>query len=92
MVELIDVPRERVIVKFIEKVARDGGWSRFFNFLSIAKMLLDLQDGNLASFAYRLLTYIALFILGYLLQRTIRGLFAARRAAILLKLRLRGKS
>jgi len=52
------------------------------NFMSIQKMLLDLQDGNLASFAYRLVTYIALFILGYLLHRTIRSWFAARRARI----------
>jgi hypothetical protein len=50
------------------------------NFLSIQRMLLDLQDGNLASFASRLVTYIALLVIGYLLHRTIRSLFAARRA------------
>jgi hypothetical protein len=48
------------------------------NFLSIQRMLLDLQDGNLASFASRLATYVVLLVLGYLLQRTIRGRFAAR--------------
>jgi len=43
------------------------------NFMSIQKMLLDLQDGNFASFAYRLASYVALFISGYLLQRVIRS-------------------
>jgi len=78
------------ILAVVAAIALFGFLGPVLNVLSIEKMLLDLQDGNLASFAYRLVTYIALFILGYLLQRTIRGLFAARRAAILLK--LRGKS
>jgi hypothetical protein len=78
------------IIAIVAAIALLGLLGPVLNFLSIEKMLLDLQDGNLASFAYRLVTYIALFILSYLLQRTIRGLFAARRAAILLK--LQGKS
>ena len=43
-----------------------------FNLLSIQKMLLDLQDGNLTGFAYRLACYAALFLLGYFLHRVIR--------------------
>jgi hypothetical protein len=49
-------------------------------------MLLDLQDGNLVSFASRLATYVALLVIGFLLQRTIRGLFVAQRARIVSKL------
>jgi hypothetical protein len=78
------------IIAVIAAVALLGLLGPVLNFLSIEKMLLDLQDSNFASFAYRLVTYFALFILGYLLHRTIRSLLAARRAAILLK--LRGKS
>lgn len=50
------------------------------NFMSIQKMLLDLQDGNLSGFAYRLACYVALLLLGYFLHRVIRtGLDAIRR-------------
>ena len=42
------------------------------NFMSIQKMLLDLQDGNFVGLSYRLASYVALFILGYLLHRVIR--------------------
>jgi hypothetical protein len=70
------------ILAVVAAIALFGFLGPVLNFLSIQRMLLDLQDGNLTSFAYRLVTYIALFILGYLLQRTIRSLFAARRARI----------
>lgn len=70
------------ILAVVAAIALFGFLGPVLNFMSIQKMLLDLQDGNLASFAYRLITYIALFVLGYLLHRTIRGLFAARRAKI----------
>lgn len=43
------------------------------NFMSIQKMLLDLQDGNFVGLSYRLASYVALFILGYLLHRVIRS-------------------
>jgi hypothetical protein len=43
-----------------------------FNFMSIQKMLLDLQDGNLSAFAYRLACYVALLVLGYFLHRVLR--------------------
>jgi hypothetical protein len=35
------------------------------NFMSIQKMMLDLQDGNYASFGSRLAAYVALFVIGY---------------------------
>ena len=51
------------------------------NFLSIQKMLLDLQDGNLVSLGYRLASYVALFLLAFFLHRIIRGkLDASKRA------------
>ena len=43
------------------------------NLFSIQKMLLALQDGNYADFAYRLGTYLALLIIGYLLHRVLRS-------------------
>lgn len=70
------------ILAVVAAIALFGFLGPVLNFMSIQKMLLDLQDGNLASFAYRLVTYFALFILGYLLHRTIRSLFADRRARI----------
>jgi hypothetical protein len=71
------------ILAVVAAIALFGFLGPVLNFLSIQRMLLDLQDGNLTSFAYRLVTYIALFIFGYLLHRTIRSLFAARRARII---------
>jgi hypothetical protein len=50
------------------------------NLLSIQKMLLDLQDGNLVSFGYRAASYAALFVLGYFLHRVLRDQWAAYRA------------
>ena len=71
------------VLAVVAAVALFGLLGPVLNFMSIQKMLLDLQDGNLASFAYRLATYIVLFILTYLLHRTIRSLVAARRARII---------
>ena len=77
------------ILAVVAAIALFGLLGPILNFMSIQRMLLDLQDGNLASFTYRLVTYIALFILGYLLHRTIRNLFAARRARIVSALQRR---
>jgi Na+-driven multidrug efflux pump len=43
------------------------------NLLSIQKMLLDLQDGNLTGFGSRFATYLTLFAIGYFLHRVIRS-------------------
>lgn len=53
-----------------------------FNFLSLQRMLLDLQDGEYASFGMRLLTYVVLFVLAVLIRRWLRDRMAARRARI----------
>jgi len=42
------------------------------SFLSIQEMLLDLQDGNYASFTSRLITYVALLVIAYFIHRVIR--------------------
>jgi hypothetical protein len=70
------------ILAVVAAIALFGFLGPVLNFLSIQRMLLDLQDGNLVSFASRLVTYVALLVIGYLLHRTIRSLFAARRATI----------
>jgi hypothetical protein len=74
------------IIAVVAAIALLGFLGPVLNFLSIQKMLLDLQDGNLMSFASRLATYVALLVIGFLLQRTIRGLFVAQRARIVSKL------
>ena len=51
------------------------------NFMSIQKMLLDLQDGNFVSLGYRVASYVALFFMGYLLHRVIRGKLDAMKRA-----------
>jgi hypothetical protein len=51
-----------------------------FHFLALQRMLLDLQDGEYASFGTRLLTYVALFVFALLLRRWWRGRMARRRA------------
>jgi len=51
------------------------------NFLSIQKMLLDLQDGNYTSLGYRVASYVALFVIGYFLHRVIRARLDAMRFA-----------
>jgi ABC-type multidrug transport system fused ATPase/permease subunit len=43
------------------------------NFLSLQRMLLDLQDGNYSSLVSRALSYLGLFAIGYLLHRVIRA-------------------
>jgi len=44
-------------------------------------MLLDLQDGNFVSLGYRVASYVALFFMGYLLHRVIRGKLDAMKRA-----------
>jgi len=56
-----------------------GLFGPVLNFMSIQKMLLDLQDGNFSGFGYRLLSYVALALLGYLLHRVIRSRLDARK-------------
>jgi len=51
-----------------------------FNFLSIQRMLLDLQDGEYTSFAMRLLTYVVLFVFAFLIRRWWRSRTAGMRA------------
>ena len=74
------------IIAVVGAIALLGVLGPVLNFLSIQRMLLDLEDGNFMSFTYRLATYVVLLVLGYLLHRTIRGLVAAQRARIFRKL------
>ena len=61
------------IVAAIAAMGLLGFLGTILNFMSIQKMLLDLQDGNFVSFGYRAASYVALFFLGYLLHRVIRA-------------------
>lgn len=61
------------VVTVLATVSLLGLLGPILNFMSIQKMLLDLQDGNFFSLSYRLASYVALFILGYVLQRVIRA-------------------
>jgi hypothetical protein len=61
------------IIAAIAAIAMLGFVGPVLNFMSIQKMLLDLQDGNYPSFVSRLATYVALFFLGFFLHRIIRG-------------------
>jgi hypothetical protein len=54
-------------------IALLGFLGPILNFLSLQKMLLDLQDGNYGSLVSRLASYLALFVIGYMLHRVIRG-------------------
>jgi hypothetical protein len=60
------------LVAAVAAIALLGFLGPVLNFMSIQKMLLDLQDGNYTSLASRVATYIALFILGYFLHGVIR--------------------
>ena len=60
------------IVAAVAAIGLLGFLGPVLNFMSIQKMLLDLQDGNFVSLVYRVATYAALFLLGYLLHRVIR--------------------
>lgn len=60
------------VVAVIAAIGLLGLLGPILNFMSIQKMLLDLQDGNFVSLGYRVASYVALFILGYLLHRVIR--------------------
>jgi len=61
------------IVAAIAAVGLLGFLGTILNFMSIQKMLLDLQDRNFVSFGYRAASYVALFFMGYWLQRVIRA-------------------
>jgi hypothetical protein len=61
------------IVAAIAAVGLFGFLGPILNFMSIQKMLLDLQDGNFASLGYRVASHIALFFMGYSLHRVIRA-------------------
>jgi hypothetical protein len=61
------------VVAIVAGIGLLGLLGPMLNFMSIQKMLLDLQDGNFTGLSYRLLSYVALFILGYLLHRVIRS-------------------
>lgn len=60
------------IVAAIAAVGLLGFLGPILNFMSIQKMLLDLQDGNFVSLGYRIASYAAFFFMGYLLHRVIR--------------------
>jgi hypothetical protein len=60
------------IIALVAAIALLGFLGPVLNFLSIQKMLLDLQDGNYTSFADRLASYVALFVIGYFLHRVMR--------------------
>ena len=69
------------ILAAIAAVGLLGFLGPILNFMSIQKMLLDLQDGNFVSLGYRLASYVALFFMGYLLHRVIRGKLDAMKRA-----------
>jgi len=61
------------IVAAIAAVGLLGFLGPILNFMSIQKMLLDLQDGNYVGLGYRVASYGALFFMGYLLHRVVRA-------------------
>jgi hypothetical protein len=61
------------VVAVIAAILLFASLGPLLNLLSIQKMLLDLQDGNLAGFGSRFATYLALFAIGYFLHRVIRS-------------------
>jgi hypothetical protein len=75
------------IVAAVGAIALLGLLGPIMNFMSIERMLLDLQDGNYTSFAYRLATYVALFVIGYFLHRVIRTRLDAFKGGILYRRR-----
>ena len=60
------------IVAVVAIVFLFGSLAPILSFLSITRMSLDLQDGNYVSFASRLITYLALFVIAYFIHRVIR--------------------
>jgi len=70
------------IVAVFVAMALFGFLGPILSFLSIQKMLLDLQDGNYASFVSRLASYLALFAIGYLLHRVMRGRLDSRKGSL----------
>jgi hypothetical protein len=77
-----------VLIVLLVAVALVGAFGLFsalgpaFNFLSLQRMLLDLQDGDYAGFGMRLLTYAALFVFAFLIRRWWRGRTAEVRARL----------
>ena len=67
------------VLAAVAGIALLGFLGPVMNLLSIERMLLDLQDGDYVSLAYRLATYAALFVLGYFLQRIVRAKLDARK-------------
>ena len=61
------------IVAAIAAVGLLGFIGPILNFMSIQKILLDIQDGNYVGFSYHIASYVALFFLGYLLHRVVRA-------------------
>ena len=61
------------IVAAIAAVGFLGFLGPILNFMSIQKMLLDLQDGHFVSFGYRIASYVALLFMAHFLQRVIRA-------------------
>jgi hypothetical protein len=68
------------IIAVVAAIAMLGFLGPVLNFMSIQKMLLDLQDGNYPSLVSRLATYAALFFLGFFLHRIIRSELDAMKA------------
>jgi hypothetical protein len=73
------------IVAAIAAAGLFGFLSPILNFMSIQKMLLDLQEGNFVSLGYRIASYIALFFMGYSLHRVIRAKLDAMKLKPFLK-------
>ena len=67
------------VLAAVAAIALLGLLGPVMNFLSVQKMLLDLQDGDYVSFAYRLSSYVVLVVLGFFLQRIIRSKLDARK-------------
>jgi hypothetical protein len=61
------------VLAVVAGIALLGLLGPVMNFLSIHKMLLDLQDGDYVNLMYRLASYAVLFVLGYVLHRVIRS-------------------
>ena len=70
------------IVTLFGIIALFGLLGPIMNFMSIERMLLDLQDGNYTGFSSRLATYVSLFVIGYFLHRVMKTRFDAYKAGV----------
>jgi len=61
------------VLAVVAGIALLGLLGPVMNFLSIQKMLLDIQDGDYVNFMYRFASYAVFFVLGYVLHRVIRS-------------------